>query len=294
MAKNERRKKTPLDQQWTAVPAKRSRIQDADFRAKLVLGTLTFCALLGILSTLAWISSGSQETVTPYRPPVGGGVAEAAAHLYLSGGKPATPAVLADRDAYTSPSKKVWSQDVLWPEMVTTARYPVTAESSILVERHTFLFVEDGQLRRITVPVSIQEGGVATVAGTPAVMPYEIGLESGASLELRLVDGSAPQAVVDKLQRWAQAYMADRRGELADIAGNVSGTYSGLGGWTVQETALLGYGFGAEPGLFVARLRVTAVKEADPELKMVQIYDLVVDQRGDVPYIVRWGPIGTR
>lgn len=279
-------------QQWTAIPARRSKRQDAYWRANMVIALLVGAALLGLLSTLAWMSgAGRAPEVAGYEAPRGSAVAMAAAQQFLAGRELGVPVAGQDYDSLTSPTGPILTQGP-WPHAVERSDVGVASEGATLeLEKHTFLFVAGDQLQTLTVPVLIQADGTPTVVGTPAVGPFELPT-TGAGLPRPGEPESVSAAVSEKIERWARAYLENRDVELADIAGDPTGSYQGLGGWTLETVSVARYfksSLGSSRYSHVAHVTVRAVKDG---VQMTQLYELAIQESGQVPVIVEWGPLG--
>ncbi len=278
-----------MPNQWTAVPAKRSRSSDANFRAMLVLGILVIAAIMGVVSLIAWITTDTSAPLPPYQPPVGTAVAKSAASAFISGTMPVVPATPNDDDIYVAPTGTI-ATDGLWEVGVYRDVYYLENESTVPIEIHSFLYVDGENTYLVTVPVTLQEGELPTVAATPFLEPY-VGATEGIMLDLIGEDVVASDAVKEKINRWATAYYSDNQGELADVSGDAAGAYYGLGGWKVEDLRIVMYRQpNASKNRFVARLSINVVREDG--VQMNQFMDIVVDESGSVPTIPAWGPIG--
>lgn len=274
---------------WTAIPARRSKYSDAMTRARLIIGFLVICAGLGVLSIFAWISSRGTETTDTYEEPKGSAVAYAVAEGFLNGQAPKVPAAIADVDTFQFPSGRLADAGP-WPHKVVRRQVWVPAwQNWGEMEEHVFLWTDAEGVWTLRVPILIQADGTPTAAATPMVEPLELS-ESGIVIPTPGEEVGAAPAVVEKVQRWAEAYYTDQRVALADIAGNPQGTYQGLSGWTVNRVDIVRYYTSQIPGTtHIAYVRVEASKD---DVTMTQLHELGVNEAAQVPTIISWGPLG--
>lgn len=207
-------------------------------------------------------------------------------------GKVAPLPVITPDEVTVGPNVGAYDDLRVWPYKVTETLYPLEDGNSVPVEIHTFLYIDnDGGVSTIDVPVSIQAGGEAVIAGTPTLSPY-FGPETGAALIIDAPEATIGDAAADKIQRWAVAYFGDARPELRDIAGDPEFDYRGIGGYQVEgPVGVLGY-YQPDPARkrYIARVQVVA---SNGTVTTTEVFDIVVDETGPVPVIPGWGPMGS-
>ena len=284
----------------TAIPATRSRLPVLQLRLALVLGSLVLSAVMGVVSTIAWI--GNKPPALDLRGAVayGRAVAEVAAESWLDGKSVALPVL--DGIELPQDGKMLPHGSVVW-EGFTRESLP----NGLVYERHTFLTTingvgEDGEpnlkLLRVAVSVAFPNGAQAVLASLPSLESVDNRSSSKVFDYSDLQTEDIPGSVQAQLQKWANAYATDDRSNLQQITGDSTPKveYVGLGGFiagTPSVIAALPAGetdYGSDTWLVRSRVPLSGANGFSSEIEM----DLtVVEASSGLPRIVGWGPAGS-
>lgn len=286
---------------WTAIPAKRSPMSDANLRAKVLFAGLAVCGVIGLIAGFAWLSAASKPAPSYYTAPSGQGVAEVAVRQWLSGNTPNIPSVV--DDGLATPTTPSGGYTLAWDGYTPTTF--ARADGRVVdLELHRFLYAsDDGALFIITATVE-------TGTGAPGSSPVLVGLPSIEALPVPddvpsvryggYVEYTPTDADNDAIHTWAQAYATNDTLALGQVAGNVARTYVGLGGFELYgdtpTSPAVKVISAVRPNpasqTVVVRISVRMRRTADGFTATVP-YELILDISGPVPRIPLWGPYGS-
>jgi len=280
---------------WTAIPAARSSAPVLKVRLWLVLGSLIFAAVCGVLSMVLLLTR--KEAPPPEIPPplpTALGEAWTVANEFTAGRTISVPlAAQMPKTRGTDKSLGVVSS-IEWQGYET--RKPDGVRS---VEYHRFLVTTapaaEGEApgrRVLVVPMEVTESGPLLIA-SPSLEPATAPADPPARIDW--TDVEEQLTVSDQLKRrvesWATAFLADDRGAIQDVVNDPQqGEYAGIGGLATEKVDVPS--FVALPnGDAVARARVTATHPSGWTSEFE--WDLLVrnPNQGN-PEIVAWGPAG--
>jgi len=285
----------------TAVPASRSRMPILKIRLALVLGSLLVAALLGLVSTLAWLTNSTPAPDPSSMQPKGKGIAVITAEAWLSG-RPVLVPALKDVTLPETKAPMVHS-DLTWEGYVSR-----TLPSGIAYELHRLLVVfpftldngmKSNRVMRVYVTVALGADGRPYLATMPSLSAVDMRDGQGRVDYTDLSPKDLPSGAVEQIDAWAAAWATDDRDQLKLITGDTAAgvEYMGLGGFTSegsQVTAGLPAGdttYGSDTYLVRVRISLTAgganqyQTETDMDLTMI-------DTTSGLPRIVGWGPAG--
>lgn len=272
---------------WTAIPAQRSSAAALKVKVWTILGLLITCAVLGLLSSVAWLSSKAQGAasapVATGNGATGGAFAAAAAEDFVAGRAYSVP-VASDVGAPAGAGGLEGVQAVVWVNAST-----FTTADGRRYEIHTFALPGDPP-RRVSVTVELTPTG-PVLATAPTLQPVLVG--DGDGLEpFGEVTLQASNALGRIVGEWASAYAGDSRQDLFDLTGDRKNrTYYGLGGMTAADASILALEQAQVAGYAAVRVTFTLT---DGKFSMPVTYDLLAaDWDTASPKIVAWGAAGT-
>lgn len=288
----------------TAVPAARSRLPVLQIRLAAVLGSLLLAAVMGIVSTVAWMTN--QPPTPDYRLalPQGKAVAELAAVGWLEG----TPLVVPALENVTlpdSPGKFVYT-NFTW-EGFNTDVLP----NGFPYELHRFIVSQpiqvdstrtSNRLLRLTVAVMLS-GGKGYLAAVPAIEPVDMRGVRGVFDYSDVSDNALPGGAQAQVEKWASSWASDNRDQLKLLTGDTTAgiEYPGLGGFTATQTIVenaLPAGNTVIGGLtyydaYLVRVRISLTGSGANQFMTESEMDLtVVNASSGLPLIIGWGPAG--
>lgn len=284
----------------TAVPAARSRMPLLQIRIALVLGTLLAAALLGVISTVAWMTHRPApvdlSSVTTY----GRGLAEVAVVSWLDG----KPIQAGSLDSIEFPSRTPLAHGAVAWDGFTRAALP--EPSGLVYERHRFVTTIAGtddageptwRPVAVSIVVSFPESSRPLISSLPSIEPLDTRNSDKVFDYSDLSTQALPAQAGTEISRWAGYWASDDRDQLKLTTGDqTTGVeYIGLGGFnadTVRVIAALPAGntaYGSDTWLVRIRLAITGANKYSTETEM----DLtVVGASTGIPRIVGWGPAG--
>ncbi|MFM7088855.1 MAG: hypothetical protein ACKOW9_05000 [Candidatus Paceibacterota bacterium] len=280
----------------TAVPSARSRLPVLQIRLALILGTLLFASLMGVVSTVAWISNKPAPVDLRGAVAYGKSIAETAAHEWLSGKVISVP-MLSNVDLPNS-SKPLKFSELAW-EGFTRESLP----TGLIYERHTFLTTIESSDEigykpiKVLVVVAFPRGQDAYLAALPSFSPVTQVPVSKVFDYSDLETENLPSNVDDQIRKWASAYAMDERETLKLLTGDSSdgAEYAGLGEFNVSNVKVLSAipagdtGYGSDTWL----VRVTMTLVSDYGFKTNSEMDITVTEAGSgLPRIVGWSGAG--
>jgi hypothetical protein len=289
------------DPRLTAVPAARSRMPVLKVRIALVLGSLIAAAVLGLISTLAWITQSTPETDMSQALPKGKGIATIAAQAWLNG-KPVEIPSLTDIKLPDAQSSLTHS-DLTW-EGFTPRKLP----SGVSYELHRFLVVlpfpldsgkVSNRVMRVFTTVAIMTDGRSYLATLPSMTQVDMRVGKGVLDYSDLQPKPLPSDAIAQIEQWADAWASDDRAQLKLLTGDTTSSveYRGIGSFesTGSETiAALSAGettYGSDT--YLVRVRISLASVSANRFKTETDMDLtMVDTTTGLPRIVGWGPAG--
>ena len=284
----------------TAVPAARSRMPLLQIRVAVILGSLVAAALLGLVSTVAWIANKPQPAdlgpVTTY----GRGLAEVAANSWLDG----TPLAVATLNNVTlKTGSALVHGPIAWDGF---SRSSLPAPSGLVYERHRFVTTIAGlddkgkQTWRpvmLTVTVAFPTSSSPVLASLPSLESVTTAGSGKVFDYTDLSDKQLPSGASAQLQSWVQYWVTDNRAQLKQLTGDgqPGAVYVGLGGFANGELSVVSSlpagatQYGQDTWLVRARVRLIGANEYSQEMEM----DLtVIDASSGLPRVIGWGPAG--
>lgn len=284
----------------TAVPAARSRFPVLQIRLALVLGSLLFAALMGIISTVAWINNKPAAVDLSGNVAYGRGVAQVAVNTWLDGKNVLIPGL---KDVTLRGSGKPLPHgDVVWDSF----KRQQLPGSGLIYERHSFITTIDGKnddgqsvvrLVKVSVTVAFPAGQQAVLAAAPSLEPVDPRSYDGSFDYSDLRPKAVPGNVPAQLQAWAEAYASDDRSALKQLTGDGTAgvEYAGIGGFALDSVSVVNAipagatTYGADTWLVRARILLIGANEFSSVSEM----DItVVSASSGLPRIVGWGPAG--
>jgi hypothetical protein len=283
----------------TAVPATRSRLPVLQLRLALVLGSLVLSAVMGIISTIAWIGNKPAPVDLRGAQAYGQAVAQIAAQSWLDGKSVTLPVLESVVIPPTGPGLP--HGPVVWEGFTRESN-----SSGLVFERHTFLTTVNGvdengdptmTLLRVAVSVAFPGTSQAALAALPSLEPVDDRASDKVFDYSDLELDDLPNEVSPQLVEWAKAYAADDRANLKQLTGDSAGgvEYVGLGGFVAEEPNVIAAlpagdtSYGSDTWLLRARIPLQGANGFTSEIEM----DLtVVEASSGLPRIVGWGPAG--
>ena len=267
----------------------------------MVLGSLVAAALLGLVSTLAWLTNTAPVVDASAMQPKGKGIAMISAEAWLDG-RPVVVPSLKDV-ALPEATAPMLHSDLTW-EGFGTRSLP----SGLTYEVHRLLVVfpytldngvKTNRLMRVFVTVAISADGKSYLAAMPSLAPVDLREGTGRLDYTDLSPKELPTDAISQVEQWATAWASDDRDQLKLITGDTASgvEYQGIGGFSTagaQVVAALSAGesaYGSDTYLVRVRISLTAgganqyMTETDMDLTMV-------DTTTGLPRIVGWGPAG--
>jgi hypothetical protein len=285
----------------TAVPAARSRMPVLRIRLALVLGSLVAAAVLGLLSTLAWMTQSTPAPDLSQALPKGKGVATIAAEAWLDG-KPIEVPALMDV-ALPETRVPLVHSDLTWEGFA-----PRALPSGVSYEVHRFLVVlpftldsgkQSNRVMRVFTTVAVTPDGRSYLAALPSMAPVDMRTGKGVLDYSDLQPKPLPSDAIAQIEQWADAWAADDRDQLKLLTGDtVSGVeYPGIGGFESTGSdviAALSAGetaYGSDT--YLVRVRISLASGGANQFQTETDMDLtMVDITTGLPRIVGWGPAG--
>ena len=270
-------------------------------RLALVLGGLSMSALLGLVSTLAWLTNNPPVQDVASMQPKGKGLAEIVAESWL-GGRPVLVPVLKDVALPESKVPMVYS-DLTWEGYVSR-----TLPSGVVYELHRMLVLfpftldngeKSNRVMRVYVTIALGADGKPYLATMPSLAAVDMRDGQGRVDYTDLSPKDLPSSAIEQIDAWATAWSEDDRDQLKLLTGDITSgiEYTGLGGFSSegsQVIAGLPAGetiYGTDTYLVRVRISLTAgganqyITETDMDLTMI-------DTTTGLPRIVGWGPAG--
>lgn len=272
---------------WTAIPAQRSSAATLKVKVYTILGLLIACALAGVLSCLAWLTSAgggaASAPVAVGNSAAAGPFAASAAASFLAGIPYSVP-VAGDVQEPVGNGPLPGGAAPVWVSATALS----DAEGR-RYEIHSFA-VPGNPPRRLSVTVELTASGPVLVAA-PSLQPLLVG-NGEQNPSFGKISLQASNAVGRLVSQWATAYASDDRQGLFDLTGDrQSRSYYGIGGMTASEATILAVEPAASGGGAVVRVRFNL---ASGKFNTPVAYDLLVsDWNTASPRVQAWGASGT-
>ena len=308
-----------MPSRWTALPANRSKAPVLQVRLFLVLGVLGIAALLGLISTFAWLNV---KPTPPTPTPQTQSASETVATNYLLGQNTvvpvAPPATNGDGIQWTldqslglSPTSVKGPRDLYslvldksgnHPNGYTVTTYGVTGDISY-VETDYYIAVTNYGTFVVSVPMYITSAG-AQLAALPALTPYTptaSGNNSGLDYHIYAGYEAPTAAMSDALQDWASAYVTGNPSLDSVVAPpNITDpNYQSLSGFSLVPGSATAIGAVPGTGAYVdyvyLRARLAIRSSSANGVTLTMDYDLMLQETTVQPTykVVAWGPAGS-
>ena len=280
----------------TAVPAARSRLPILQIRLAVVLGTLLFSSIMGLVSTVAWLSNKPEPVDLRGAMAYGRSIAETAAYEWLSGRTISVP-TLSNVDLPSS-SKPLKFTDLSWEGFARES-----LPTGLIYERHTFLTTIESSNDlgykpiKVMVVVGFPRGQDAYLAALPSFTPLTQVPVNKVFDYSDLETANLPGNVYEQLVKWAKAYASDERETLKLLAGDSADgiEYVGIGEFNVSNIKVIASvpagdtGYGTDTWL----VRVMLTLNNSSGFKTESEMDVTVTEASSgLPRIVGWSGAG--
>lgn len=295
------------DTRWSAIPAARSKAPILQIRLFAVVGVLILSALMGIFSTLAWISNASNPVPTPAPVAQAAGFAESIAQDYLAGRTTTLPVA---SDLSPDFASQYTSSDRL--KVVSLSRQGFTSVSDNLgvIETTYFLAVTTQGTYRLAVPVRLTTKG-PVLATYPTLLPARYKASTGPLdfsnnpypndpyyITPTTIQTATPN-VATSISTWATALAANDTQALYQIVNDPNpsaqpGDYVGLGGFTLRTKPQILGGYQVPGSELYVRVRLVMSSSSAKGVILSNDYDLeIANPKSPNPAVVAWGPAGS-
>lgn len=269
----------------------------------LVLGSLLFSSVMGVVATVAWVANRPAPVDLSPAVPQARAVAEAVAQDFLAGRPLAVPlaAELSQYGAGAARSPFAY-QSVTWQSFNRGGFF-----TGQVLETHQFLVTYPSVdefnapiFRRMTMSVIIvvtdpETGSAPYLAALPTLTPDNSVIATGKALYYDAsLSVSMPTPATEAVTDWARAYAGNDRKRLQEIAGDpeTGFEYRGLGGFTVENVSVLAsVPIDQAQTQFLVQARVTLTAPGDYRQEMDMELTVVAATTAS-PKVQGWGPIG--
>lgn len=271
----------------------RSSLPVLKIRLYAVLGSLVAAALLGVFSTVAWLTADPPVVDFSSARPFAEGHALAITESWVAGRATTLPVAQGVDARFNETSGGGLRITV---RSITPSNWVRDVVQGRVVETH-YVLVDAAELDLLVAVPFLFDRGVPVLAAYPTLLPTGV-TGAVAPLEYQEVQNtldSIPQPVRERIAEWGAAYGANDGAtmrDLADDTGASAAQYRGIGGLTLAMTPEIRVAVPTETGL-VLRVRFTYSSTAGVAGLVTDLDVLITAPSTFAPRVVAWGPAGT-
>ena len=277
-------------------------------RLTLVLGSLVLAAVLGVISTFAWLSTPAPTPAVAQ--PLAAGVAQVAADAYVSGSsnlpKGLAVAASSSNNAFGTVDPSTWTNlhPLATPAPASFSFSTPAYTNGRLLETHKYIVAlgVNPELFDLYVVIDVTDPSHPFLAANPSLVPKNPS-QGGAVLDYSQVVGhfgSNDQPAIDDqgpINRWAQAFTQSSAKLDAVVSGKAQGdgaSYMTLSGYSVPGNPEILGGY-RNSDYDVVHVTLLLTPASANGVTVSSDYDLLVTHTNDPlgARVVAWGPAGS-